>query len=58
MDAYSNIVTTAVETAKNAVVKIDCFKQEKEKPFHPVPAPDLFFRVTDIFSPTVMSTAG
>src|SRR5436190_6704605 len=31
MDAYSNIVTAAVEAAKNSVVKIDCFKKEKDK---------------------------
>ena len=31
MDSYSNIVTAAVEAAKNAVVKIDCFKTEKGK---------------------------
>jgi S1-C subfamily serine protease len=31
MDAYSTIVTTAVDAAKNAVVKIDCFKNEKGK---------------------------
>jgi S1-C subfamily serine protease len=31
MDAYSNIVTTAVEAAKNSVVKIDCFRNEKGK---------------------------
>jgi S1-C subfamily serine protease len=31
MDAYSNIVTAAVDAAKNAVVKIDCFRNEKSK---------------------------
>src|SRR6185369_8488082 len=31
MDAYSSIVTAAVESAKNAVVKIDAFKTEKNK---------------------------
>src|SRR4051812_11090956 len=31
MDAYSTIVTAAVESAKNAVVKIDGFKTEKSK---------------------------
>ena len=31
MDSYSEIVTAAVEAAKNAVVKIDCFKTEKGK---------------------------
>lgn len=31
MDALSNIIVTAVESSKNAVVKIDCFKSEKGK---------------------------
>lgn len=31
MDSYSSIVTAAVEAAKNAVVKIDGFKTEKNK---------------------------
>jgi len=31
MDSYSTIVTAAVEAAKNAVVKIDCAKNEKGK---------------------------
>jgi S1-C subfamily serine protease len=31
MDAYSTIVTGAVEAAKNAVVKIDCFNTKNEK---------------------------
>ena len=31
MDSYSNIVIAAVEAAKNAVVKIDCYKTEKGK---------------------------
>jgi S1-C subfamily serine protease len=31
MDAYSTIVTAAVEAAKNAVVKIDSLKTEKDK---------------------------
>jgi S1-C subfamily serine protease len=31
MDSYSTIVTAAVEAAKNAVVKIDSFKTEKNK---------------------------
>lgn len=31
MDSYSTIVTAAVESAKNAVVKIDCFKTENGK---------------------------
>src|SRR6185295_18041953 len=31
MDTYSDIVTAAVETAKNSVVKIDCLKTEKGK---------------------------
>jgi S1-C subfamily serine protease len=31
MDAYSNIVTAAVEAAKNSVIKIDCLKTERGK---------------------------
>ena len=31
MDAYSNIVTSAVENIKNAVVKIDTLKKQKDK---------------------------
>jgi S1-C subfamily serine protease len=31
MDSYSNIIVNAVENSKNAVVKIDCTKREKDK---------------------------
>src|SRR5260221_14541293 len=31
MDSISDIIVSAVDNSKNAVVKIDCFKTEKEK---------------------------